>query len=186
MSLGVVRLFLASILAKNTTIWPQLQGATSPTSLDTSLGLPEAWAQGDRLSNLSRSSGPWARCVCTPASALGLGVRGAVAGSRPFPGGVRGSALGPGAGASARRGETGAVGEAVPGAPSSLNGALQRWNLKGQPGGRWCRSQPADTGLAGQAPERWFRRTPHQKTVVQRFSQACSWVGPRPLVMPGT
>ena len=105
MSLGVVRLFLASILAKNTTIWPQLQGATSPTSLDTSLGLPEAWAQGDRLSNLSRSSGPWARCVCTPASALGLGVRGAVAGSRPFPGGVRGSALGPGAGASARRGE---------------------------------------------------------------------------------
>ena len=34
MSLGVGRLFLASILAKNTTIWPQLQGvfALSPPS----------------------------------------------------------------------------------------------------------------------------------------------------------
>ena len=111
MSLGVVRLFLASILAKNTTIWPQLQGATSPTSLDTSPGLPVAWAQGDRLSNLSRSSGPWARCVCMPASALGLGVRRAVAGSRTFPGGVRGSALrawrGGGRGRSARGGRLG-------------------------------------------------------------------------------
>lgn len=29
--------------------------------------------------------------------------------------------------------ETGAVGEAVPGAPSSPNCALQWWNLKGQP-----------------------------------------------------
>ena len=93
MSLGVGRLFLASILAKNTTIWPQLRRATSPTSLDTSLGLPVAWAQGDRLSNLSRSSGSWARCVCLPASSLGLGVRLAAAGSRTFPGGVRGSAL---------------------------------------------------------------------------------------------
>lgn len=93
MSLGVGRLFLASILAKNTTIWPQLEGATSPTSLDTSLGLPVAWSQGDRLSNLSRTSGSWARCVCLPASSLGLGVRLAAAGSRTFPGGVRGSAL---------------------------------------------------------------------------------------------
>lgn len=93
MSLGVGRLFLASILAKNTTIWPQLQRATSPTSLDTSLGLPVAWAQGDRLSNLSRSSGSWARCVCMPAWSLGLGVRLAAAGSRTFPGGVRRSAL---------------------------------------------------------------------------------------------
>lgn len=50
--------------------------------------------------------------------------------------------------------ETGAVGEAVPGAPSSLNCALQGWNLKGQPGDRWCRCQPADTGLAGQARPR--------------------------------
>ncbi|XP_010853819.1 PREDICTED: uncharacterized protein LOC104999890 [Bison bison bison] len=85
MSLGVGRLFLASILAKNTTILPQLEGATSPTSLDTSLGLPVAWSQGDRLSNLSRTSGSWTRCVCLPASSLGLGVRLAAAGSRTFP-----------------------------------------------------------------------------------------------------
>lgn len=35
---------------------------------------PGIWAQGDRLSNLSRLAEPWALCVCVPPSYLNLGV----------------------------------------------------------------------------------------------------------------
>ena len=192
MSLGVGRLFLASILAKNTTILPQVEGATSPTSLDTSLGLPVAWSQGDRLSNLSRTSGSWTRCVCLPASSLGLGVRLAAAGSRTFPGGVRGSALW--AWRSARKceprhwetdwgGRRG--GSWRPLQPELCAAGVE---LQRTAGARWCGCQPADTGLAGQARPRkdgsgghptrrqWFRGSARR---------AAGWE-PSPLVMPGT
>lgn len=184
---------MASILAKNTTIWPQLQRATSPTSLDTSLGLPVAWAQGDRLSNLSRSSGSWARCVCMPAWSLGR--RGALGGGRlaNFSGGVRGSALW------AWRGRWRSAWKCEPRHWGELGRAERRFcflqpelcaagvEMKRTAGARCCRCQAADTGLAGQArPGKMISEDTPPEDSGSEVQPGVQLGGTKPLVTPGT